>query len=456
MAEARAVMMIGFAFRRLVKSSRLVLAGVASTMLLTGCGIFGDGSPPPLPGERISVMQLEPTIRPAPELANEPITLPQPEVNADWPQVFGSASHSVGHVEFGDQPRRVWRSSIGSGSSSSAKLIGQPIVAEGRVYAMDARARVSAHDAERGSSIWSTDIRPDGESGGMLSAGLAYDGGLVFASSGFAEVVALDAKTGKQVWRRKVSGPVRGAPVVGNGRVFVISLDNMTHALNAKDGSVLWTHTGSVEVAGLLGGISPALSEETLIVAYSSGELFGLRASTGRQLWADFLSLPRRTSAVSDLNDIRASPVISGGRVYAIGNAGRMVSITAINGIRVWEQRISGNQTPWVAGDMVYAVTTDNDLVCLTSRDGRVRWVRALPRWQDEKRKRDPITWAGPVLVGDRLVVSGSNETALSISPYTGDLLGSIELPDGIMIAPAVANRTLYFLTDDGDLIAYR
>ena len=141
MAEASTVMMVGFPFRRLVKSSRIVLAGVASAMLLSGCGIFGDGGPPPLPGERISVMQLEPTLRPAPELANEPITLPQPEVNADWPQVFGSASHSVGHVEFGDQPRRVWRSSIGSGSSSSAKLIGQPIVAEGRVFAMDARAR---------------------------------------------------------------------------------------------------------------------------------------------------------------------------------------------------------------------------------------------------------------------------------------------------------------------------
>lgn len=437
-------------------ASRTILSCVAVAVLVSGCGIFDGSKPRPLPGERIPVMQLEPTLRPAPELASEPITLPQPVVNPDWPQAFGSASHVTGHVELGDAPRRIWRTSIGRGSNSSRKLLGQPIIAEGRVYTMDARARVSAHDADRGSSIWSRDIRPDDESSGMLGAGLAYDAGLLFASSGFAEVVALDAKTGKQIWRRKISGPIRGAPVVGNGRVFVVSLDNMTHALDAKDGSVLWTHTGGVEAAGLLGGISPALAEETLVVAYSSGELFGLRAATGRQLWADFLSLPRRTSAVSDLNDIRASPVIAGGRVYAIGNAGRMVSILANNGNRVWDQRISGNQTPWVAGEVVYAVTTDNDLVCLTSRDGRVRWVRALPRWEDEKRKRDPITWAGPVLVGDRLVLSGSNEIALSVSPYTGDLLGSIELPDGILIAPAVANRTLYFLTDDGDLIAYR
>lgn len=433
-----------------------MLVAAASLMMLSACSWFSGTQQRPLPGERISVMQLEPTLRPAPELANEPVVLPKPVVNPDWPQPFGSPSHTVGHVELGDAPRRIWSTGIGRGSSSSRKLLGQPIVAEGRVYTMDARARVSAHDADRGSHVWSSDIRPDEESSGMLGAGLAYDDGVLYASSGFAEVVALDPKTGKEVWRRKVSGPVRGAPVVGNGRVFVVSLDNMTHALDAKDGRVLWTHTGTTEAAGLLGGISPALSEDTLVVAYSSGELFGLRASTGRQLWADFLSLPRRTSAVSDLNDIRASPVIDRGRLYAIGNAGRMVSILLSNGSRVWDQRISGNQTPWVAGDVVYAVTTDNDLVCLSARDGRVRWVRALPRWEDEKRKRDPITWAGPVLAGDRLVLAGSNEYALSVSPYTGDLLGQIELPDDILIPPAVANRTLYFLTDDGDLIAYR
>lgn len=449
-------MMALFRSRLLARASRTIMV-TAAAALLSGCGIFGASSkPPPLPGERIPVMQLEPALRAAPELADEPVIVPEPAANADWPQPFGSAAHVIGHVELGDAPRRIWSTSVGSGSSSSRRLLGQAIIADGRVYTMDARARVSAHDADRGSSIWSTDIRPDDESGGMLGAGLAYDDGVLFASSGFAEVVALDAKTGKEIWRRKISGPVRGAPAVGNGRVFVVSLDNITHALSAKDGSILWTHTGTTEAAGLLGGTSPALFEDTLVVAYSSGELFGLRASNGRQLWADFLSLPRRTSAVSDLNDIRASPVISGGRVYAVGNAGRMVSIAINSGVRIWDQRISGVQTPWVAGDAIFAVTTDNDLVCLTARDGRVRWVRALPRWEDEKRKRDPISWSGPVLAGDRLILAGSNEVALSVSPYTGDLLGSIELPDGVMIPPAVANRTLYFLTDDGDLIAYR
>lgn len=435
---------------------RLAAALAAVFVALGGCSWFDAPSYKPLPGERIAIMQLEPTLRPAPELAGEPVIVPEPQVNDEWPQPFGSPTHAIGHVGLGDAPRRIWSSGIGRGSSSSRKLLGQPIVAEGRVYAMDARARVTALDADQGSEIWSRDIRPDEESDGMLAAGLAYGDGMVFAAAGFAEVVALDAKTGKEVWRRKSAAPIRGAPVVGSGRVFVVTLSNVTQALDAEDGRILWTHTGTAEAAGLLGGTTPALVDETLVVAYSSGELYGLRAATGRQIWADFLSLPRRISAVSDLNDIRASPVVDRGRVFAIGNAGRMVSIAVNNGTRVWDQRISGTQTPWVAGDVVYVVTADSELVCLTARDGRVRWVRPLPRWEDEKRKRDPITWVGPVLAGDRLIVAGSNEQALSVSPYNGEVLGQIELPDAVWIPPVVAGRTLYFLTDDGDLIAYR
>lgn len=438
-------------------SRRTALLAWLALLPLAGCDWFGLSRPPErLPGERIAVMQTEPTLRPALDLAGEPIAVPPPRVNPDWPQLNGSPAHAFGHLELADAPRQVWRASIGSGSRTDRKLLGQPVVADGLVFAMDSRGRVSAHRLADGASVWNVDVTPDDESDGPLGAGVAFDNGRLYVAGGFAEVVALDAKTGKEIWRRKVSGPIRSSPAVAGGRVFVIAIDNTTFALDAGDGRVLWNHTGTTEVAGLFGGASPAAADDIVVVAYSSGEIFGLRAANGRQLWADFLSLPRRTSAVSDLNDIRAAPVIDRGRVYAVGNAGRMVSIVANSGVRAWDQRISGVQTPWVAGDYVYVLTSDNELACLTARDGRVRWVRQLPRYADEARQRDPVVWAGPVLVGDRLILAGSNEEAISVSPYTGEILGRVSLPDPVLIAPVVAERTLVFLTDSGDLVAYR
>ncbi|HEY4136692.1 MAG TPA: PQQ-binding-like beta-propeller repeat protein [Alphaproteobacteria bacterium] len=425
--------------------------------LLGACDWFGAASKPaPLPGERIAVMQFEASLKPAPELAGEPIAVPEPRVNQDWPQPFGSAAHVAGHLQFADAPKRLWSASIGHGSDSERKLLGQPIVGDGVVYAMDSEGYVSAHRLDNGSRLWSQDITPDDESDGTLGAGLAYADGKLYATTGFAEVVSLDAKTGKELWRRKVSGPVRGAPAVASGRVFVICIDNTSYALSADDGRVLWNHSGTTEGASLLGAATPAVADDVVVIAYSSGELFGLRAANGRQIWADFLSLPRRISAVSDLNDIRASPVIEKGRVYAVGNAGRMVSIVLNTGARAWDQRISGVQTPWLAGEVIYVLNTDNELICLSSGDGRVRWIRQLPRYEDEAKKEDPIDWVGPVLAGDRLVLGGSHGVAISVSPYTGEILGQSDLPDPVVIPPIVAQNTLIFVTDEGDLVAYR
>jgi outer membrane protein assembly factor BamB len=101
-------------------------------------------------------------------------------------------------------------------------------------------------------------------------------------------------------------------------------------------------------------------------------------------------------------------------------------------------------------------MTTANELVCLTRRGGRVRWVSSLPRYEDSDNKENPIKWSGPVLAGDRLVLVSSHGEAWSISPYTGKPLGRVELGSDVLIAPVIADGTLYFLTESGDLIAMR
>ena len=101
-------------------------------------------------------------------------------------------------------------------------------------------------------------------------------------------------------------------------------------------------------------------------------------------------------------------------------------------------------------------ISNDSELICLTRRDGRVRWVEELPRYEDLKKKKGSLTWSGPVLGGDRLIVVASNGEAMSFSPYTGAALGRVELPDGTFLTPIIANETLYVLTDEADLIAMR
>jgi outer membrane protein assembly factor BamB len=436
-------------------------ACLAGVLALGGCDLAPDwlGTPEsdkPLAGQRISVLALDRGLTPDPGIARVEVSLPPPYVNESWQQAGGSPAHAMYHLQLDGDLKTKWRSDVGKGSGDDRRVLAQPIVSNGRVYAMDAVSRVSAFDSANGRSLWRVELKLKGEKGGYFGGGLAYEDGRVFVTTGFAMIYALDAETGEIVWQQRVTGPMRAAPTVSGGRVFATTLDNRAFALAAEDGRRLWDHTGIQEVAGLLGAASPAVAGSVVVVPYSSGELYGLLAENGRVLWSDSLTAVNRFDPLANLAHIRGMPVIDRGIVLAVSHAGRMVAIDARQGARAWDVEIGGVQMPWPAGDFVFLVTNDSQVVCLTRRDGRVRWVQALPRFEDPEDLEDPISWFGPVLAGDRLILAASNGDAVSISPYTGELLGYLDLPGKPAVAPVVAGNTLYFFTEDADLVALR
>jgi outer membrane protein assembly factor BamB len=432
-----------------------VVAILFGTLLLGGCGWFASKKQP-LPGERISVLSLDRQLKPDPALANTPVTLPPPVVNPDWPQPGGNPDHAMQHLALPGTLHQAWKTSIGAGSSRYTQVLAQPIVVDGRVYAMDGGSQVGAYDAATGNPIWQIDIKPSDDEGSSFGGGLAWWKGRLYASSGYARVLALDPKNGKVIWKTSVGAPVRSGPTVADGRVYVVTVENELVALAADDGRRVWNHNGIPETASLVGSASPAAAGEVVVVGYSSGEIDALTVENGRPLWSDNLASARPADAVSALADIRGRPVIDRGRVYAVSHAGRMAAIDLRNGERVWELDIGASHGPWVAGDYVYVVSNDNQLFCLTRDEGKVRWVHQLPSFEDEKKKEDPITWAGPVLGGNRLIVLSSDGWALSLSPYTGAPQGREPIPGSAYLDPVIANNTLYILTDNGELSAYR
>ncbi len=65
---------------------------------------------------------------------------------------------------------------------------------------------------------------------------------LYFGSSADDKVYALDAATGQERWTFFTEGPVRLAPAVADGRVYVGSDDGRVYCLCADDGSLIWKH----------------------------------------------------------------------------------------------------------------------------------------------------------------------------------------------------------------------
>jgi outer membrane protein assembly factor BamB len=427
----------------------LLASGVA------GCGMFGEKKQP-LPGERISVLGLGGTLDPDPDLAHVPVILPPPELNRDWPQPGGNTTHAMGHPALPDPLTRAWTTRIGDGSSRYTRVLSQPVVAGGRVFAMDGGSRVSALDAAAGQRFWQVDVKPEHARGRAFGGGPSFWNERLYLTSGFAEILALDPANGAVIWRQNVGAPVHAPPTVSDGRVFAITIENTLEALSADDGKRLWSHHGIPETAGLLGGANPAIDGDIVIAAYSSGEVFALRVENGRVVWSDSLAETRTVNAVAGLADIRGRPVVDRGQVYAVSNSGRMAAIDLRTGDRAWEQQIASSHGPWVVGEYVFVLARDNELVCLTRNEGRVRWLQPLRRFENETRRSGPIFWAGPVLGGNRLIVLSSKGEMLLLSPQTGAPAGQQILPATAYLGPVIADNALYVLTDDANLSAYR
>lgn len=441
-----------------MRLSSLIFAGaMMASFALTACSSSDSNKKVKLEGERISVLQLQSVLEPDPGVAGDDFTLPEAWVNGYWPQAGGYPDHAMRHVAINSgELKRAWSSDIGTGSNKQRRLVTQPIVAEDKIFVMDTKGVVTAFNSAEGKRLWRVSVVPKGEELTALTGGLAFGEHMLYVTDGYGYVLALDPNTGEKIWQNRTKIPSRAAPTVLDGRVYVVTLANELIALSARDGSVLWRHNGIQETSGLLGAPSPAASGNTVIVAYSSGEVFALRSDNGQVAWADNLATVRGFGGAGRLADIRGLPVISNDMVFVGSTAGRFVALNTLSGNRVWQREIATTETPWIVGNYAFVTTSQNELVAFTRNTGKIRWVLALPRYENEKRKKDPIVWSRPIMAGGRLILTNSNRKMWEIEPATGDVLRETKLSDSVTIAPIVANETLYILTDNGYLQAYR
>lgn len=434
---------------------------VALAASLTACagGLFGGGDPKKTPtvGERVPILsRIESGAKVDPELANVPVTLPAAQVNAAWAQPGGSASKAAGHFALGETPQRVWTAQV-AGSTNRARLAASPVVGGGRLYAVGSDGAITAFDADTGARIWVRESEVDSDlRTAVFGGGVSYAADRVYATNGTGDVMALDAATGATLWKVKPAGPLRGAPTVDFGSVYVMTQDNQIVALDAATGKLQWQESAASTASGVFGVAAPAAGQGTVIAGYSSGELVAYRYENGRTLWADALARTNISTQVGSLTDIDADPIIDAGRVYALGQGGRMAAYELVTGQRIWELNLAGISTPALAGDWIFTLTDDARLLAIARASGKVRWISQLNQWRDAEDKEGAIFWQGPVLAGGSLWVVNSEGQLWRVSPGEGAASLHTELDEPISLPPIVADQTLYILDDSGRISAFR
>ncbi|HYF24016.1 MAG TPA: PQQ-binding-like beta-propeller repeat protein [Caulobacteraceae bacterium] len=456
------------------RSLKVAAAVAALCVGLSACGTisrlnpFGKDDGPGATaskGERIPVLTFDQTVTPSEALAGTDFLLPDAQAVSAWPLPGGTAEQTMEHVEAAPAFEVAWRRGVGAGSGRKTQVTAPPVAIDGRVYTMDGEATVTASDAKSGSAAWRADLEPnEGKDREAFGGGLAVAEGKVFVTSGFRFAAALDAATGAVLWQTRVESPIHAAPTVSGGRVYAVDVDNQVIAFNAADGSIAWSHQAIVEPARILKASSPAVSGDAVITPFSSGELIALRAGNGSPLWSEVLSRTSRTSALSEIRDIAGRPAVYRGDVFAVSHSGVFAAVDLRTGRRRWDLPLSGVSSPWPAGDVVYVLSQQGELVAVNRDSGQAYWVRDLNEGRGRKkggfagfggRSVEPV-WTGPMLASGRLVLVNDQGEAVALDPKTGAVQKTVRLGGAAYIAPIAYDGMIYVVTDKGDLVALR
>ncbi|MGI4852310.1 MAG: PQQ-binding-like beta-propeller repeat protein [Janthinobacterium lividum] len=438
--------------------------------LLAGCEtFFGKKHKDPLPGERIQVLLQKEDTTPDKAVGGLYVGLPNAVDHQAWTMGGGNARHVMEPGVLQTKIQQLWQHDVGAGNGNSFRLLGSgflsknaqrllngPIAAQNVVYTIDAEGTVTATSLKSGEKIWQTETIPVPERSQPFGGGLAYENGKIYAATANAQVLCLNAEKGDILWRVPTSGPVRTGPTVQDNRVFVVTINNQLETYEASTGKLLWTHTGIIESAGLLGGASPAVHEGVVVVPYSSGEVFALRAESGYPLWSETLNHSRRLDSLSSLSHIKARPIIDRNLVFLVGYSGHMSALDLRNGQTVWSKEIGGIRTPALAGDFLFMVTNESNLICLKRDTGQIIWTRKLPAYVNPDKKDNKILWAGPIVANNQLVLAGSHGKGMIVMADSGKTSLVFDLPGETSLSPILVDKTLVFLTDSATLVAYR
>ncbi len=443
-------------------TARMVGGALTALLLLTACAeeqVY-------LPGKREPVR----SILQDPELAaplegeekgpntSRAIALGGTTNNASWSHGIGTPQYRTTHPALRTTVQPIWSVDIGAGDSRKQRITADPVVAGGRIFTLDADARVTAVSTS-GETLWTRDLTPVTDRAGQgTGGGLAVDGQTLYVSIGYGVLAALDVTTGGERWTQKLEASGSGTPTVYGDLVYVTSGDDTGWALDKGTGRIEWQVGGSSSVNNVLGAPAPAVTEKFVIFAYGTGEVQGVFRRGGLPRWDASVVGKRPGRALSSVSDVTSGPVVSGSSVYVGNQSGRLAALNVESGQRLWTARDGAIGPVWPIGDSVFAITELNELVRLDADDGSRIWGIPLPNFVKDKPRRqsEVVAHHGPIVAGGRVIIASNDGLLRSFDPTNGSLAGTVEIPGGATTAPVVAGGTLYVVSTKGQLHAYR
>ena len=115
------------------------------------------------------------------------------------------------------------------------------------------------------------------------------------------------------LWSRRVGGQVKGLLAVAHDTVYGVTETGQVFARDADTGAKKWSTGLKVEIS-----TGPSVAGNTVLVGTETGRVFGLDAASGDVLW----------EYQAGNGEIVESPVVAGDTMFVVSTDGTLYAIT--------------------------------------------------------------------------------------------------------------------------------
>jgi outer membrane protein assembly factor BamB len=397
-----------------------------------------------LPGKRENVFDFKDDII---VKANKKILLDKPLPIDSWNQQFQNPRNHLSHFKSKPVLKLKRKISLGNILFEKINLIVQPVNLGENIFYADKNFNIISRNYLTGKLNWKINLEREKKEKILFLGGMSLVGKSLVVTSGLGNIYLIDSNTGKKEWKKNFLVQFSRPPLIFKNKVFAVSDDNQTFCLNLKNGEIIWNHIGNLEEVSIIGGSKPAAIDNTVVLSYSSGEIYALDENDGSLIWFDNVGSSNYFSR-SALNDIQSPLSIINNKVYSPTFSDKLLVYDLNDGSKIWELKISSINQVTISGEALYIIDTLGKLLCLDSKTGKLLWSVQLKTNYDG----EEIRWYGPLLTSNKLLVANSFGTILSLSPFTGKTLSKLNFDEEFILSPFQIKNEVFLITKKGTI----
>jgi len=311
------------------------------------------------------------------------------------------------------------------------------------LFTADHSGLVVALDVQTGQQQWSVDLDLP------ISGGIGYGAEKLVFGTIEGQIYALNAKDGSLLWSSSVSSEVLSSPSVNSKIVVAQSIDNRLYAFDAETGTELWQHDAGAPILSVRGNSSSMILNNMVIAAFDNGKLIAFNTENGSLLWETRLALPKGRTELERMIDIDGQPILVGDIIYSVSYQGRLGALTRGTGRHLWFQDSSSHHSPAHSRGKLFVTEAKNHVVrAFKAGNGEELWNNNQLEYRE---------LTGPVVFGDSIAVADAEGYLHLLDSDTGVVVGRTKVGGGGVSADLlVVAETLLVQSNNGSVSAFK